>query len=239
MTPPPRFRTRVLRAVLLGLPGVAVLPFAMEPPPGVPALALVANPLVMLVLAALAGAWAAPRIGAVSALILGSRLEGRDLVRALAMGLGAGLAIAVVDEALAPAWRGQAALPPTLLEAVSPIQTLFGVLYGGLTEEVLMRWGLLSILAVGLLSLLPRPAALWVATILAAALFATAHLPALVAQGLDLTRPLLARMLGFNLLLGLAFGWAYLRQGIEAAIAMHAGFHLGIALLALAAVSTV
>lgn len=41
MTALPPLRSRVLRAVLLGLPGIAVLPFAVEPPPGVPAVATV------------------------------------------------------------------------------------------------------------------------------------------------------------------------------------------------------
>jgi hypothetical protein len=229
MTALPPFRSCVVRAVLLGLPGVAVLPFAVEPPPGVPAAALAINPLVLLVLAGLAGAWAAPRIGAASAVILRSRLSWRVVMGALGAGLLLGAAVALVDGWLTPWWRGEAALPLSLLDAASPVQMLFGVLYGGFTEEVLMRWGLLSLLAAALIGLLPRAVALGIATVVAAALFAAAHLPALAVQGLEVTPGLLVRTLGFNTLLGLAFGWAFVRRGLEAAVGMHAGFHLGVA----------
>jgi hypothetical protein len=140
----------------------------------------------------------------------------------------------LIDAWLSPWWRGMRNGPPALIDEVDPLQTTFGVLYGGFTEEVLMRWGMLSLLAVGLLQLVPRRAALLIATVFAAALFAAAHLPALVAQGHTLSPELLTRTLVFNTLLGLAFGWAFLRHSLEAAIGMHAGFHLGVAILVVA-----
>jgi hypothetical protein len=224
----------VLRGVLLGLPGVAVLPFAIAPPPGIPAAALAVNPAVLLLVASLAGAWAAPRIGARSAVILGSPFRVRPIAVAAAQGLVLGVAVALVDGWTALLWRGLASSPPAVVEGGSPGQTLFGVLYGGFTEEILMRWGVLSLAALGLLRVLPRRGALLGATVLAALLFAAGHLPGLVALGADLTPALITRTMAFNLLLGLAFGWTFLRRGLEAAIGMHAGFHLGVAALVVA-----
>jgi hypothetical protein len=230
----PPFRSRVTRALALGLPGVAILPLTVEPPPGVPALALTVNPAVLLLLAALAGGWAAPRIGATSAVILGGAIRRRSVMGAVAFGLALGIVTAPLDALLAPIWRGEATHPATLVEAAGGMQTLFGVLYGGFTEEVLMRWGLLTILAVALLRLAPRRVALAIATCLAAALFALAHLPALAVAGVELTPGLLSRTLGFNFVLGLVFGWVFLRHGLEATIATHAGFHVSVAALAAA-----
>jgi hypothetical protein len=213
----PSFRTRTLRAVLLGAPGIVALVVLVEPPEGVPAAALALNPALLLLLAGLAGAWAAPRVGLRSAIVLGGGLAAGRSIRFVALGLALGAAVAVADWALAPLWQAPGA-QPDLLTSADPSSVLLGLLYGGLTEEVIMRWGLLGLLAVGLARLTARQAALRLAAILAAMLFAAAHLPALALREAEVVAALLARTLGFNLLLGLAFGWACLRGGLEAAI---------------------
>ncbi|HBH37830.1 MAG TPA: hypothetical protein DDX06_05525 [Curvibacter sp.] len=221
---------RLIRGLLAGLPGILILPWVLTPPPGVPVLALLINPLLLLLLAALAGAWAAPRVGLRSPWVLGGRLELAGLGRYVLGGLGLGAGVALLDHWLAFAWRPVGFA--TLLESADPGRLLLGVLYGGLTEEILMRWGLLSLLLLGSSRFLPARAAAWWAALVAALVFAVSHLPAVAIEAGGLTAGLLLRTLCWNLLLGLAFAVAALRQGLEAAMLMHGSFHLGVGLLA-------
>lgn len=226
----PFFPARVLRAVVLGVPGIALLPFLLSVPEGVPAIALVVNPLILLIVAAIAGAWAAPRAGFGSAVVLGTPIRLRHLGLWLAAGLVTGLAVAMIDHATAPFWQVEGV--HTLREGRDAASLALGLLYGGLTEELLLRFGFMSLLAVGLLRLLPRQASLWIAAVLAALAFALAHLPAVVLEAGALPPALLARTLIWNGLLGFAFGAAFLRHGLEAAILAHMGAHLGFAIAA-------
>ncbi|MDG4650358.1 CPBP family glutamic-type intramembrane protease [Roseibacterium sp. SDUM158017] len=111
---------------------------------------------------------------------------------------------------------------------------LTGVLYGGLTEEVMLRWGLMSLLAVGTLRLMSGARAIWSAALIAALAFAAMHLPAVMLEAGSLTMPLIARTMLWNTVLGLLFGLAFMRGGLESAIGTHVGFHLGVAALAAA-----
>lgn len=226
----PSFSRRVLRAFLLGLPGVVLLPLAIPAPQGVPAAALLVNPLILLLLASLAGAWAAPRAGLRSRLVQGDTVSGGAIVRLSLIGAAAGGAIALADDLSAPLWRTVAL--PSLLENRDLSDLVVGILYGGLTEEILLRWGLLSILAVGALRLLPRSQALWGAAILTALVFAGMHLPAVMLEAGTLSGPVVARTMIWNTAVGLLFAAAFVRGGLEGAIGAHVGFHLGVAALA-------
>ncbi|NBE06683.1 CPBP family glutamic-type intramembrane protease [Paragemmobacter ruber] len=222
---------RALAAVFLGLPGVIALPLLAPLPPGIPPLAVMANPAILLILMACAGAWAAPRVGLRSAVILGTPLPWRALAVWAGVGLAAGLGVAILDHATAPLWPPDGAATLRADRAVGDL--VLGVLYGGLTEEVLLRWGVLSLISLGLARFLPRGAALWGAVALAALAFALAHLPALALTVDAPTPPLLLRTILWNLLLGLVYGAALLRHGLEAALLAHAATHLGFALAAL------
>lgn len=226
-----RYILRAGRAALLGLPGVLLVPLVLPVPHGVPHAALVVNPLILLILASLAGAWAAPRAGLASFLILGTAPRLRALLAWALAGILVGMGVALVDHLTAPVWN--AGLLPTLREGRDAADLALGLLYGGLTEEVLLRWGLMSLLALGLMRLLPRPCALWAAAILAALVFAAAHLPAVFLEAGAIPPALMARTLIWNVFLGLAYGAAFLRHGLEAAILAHMATHGGFALMAI------
>ncbi len=106
-------------------------------------------------------------------------------------------------------------------------------LYGGFTEEIIVRLFILSGVALGLLHLgrllrggrqLPtgqlRFGALLVANVVAALIFGLLHLPATAAL-VKLTPLLLTRALVLNGVVGLACGFLYLRRGLEAAMVAH------------------
>jgi membrane protease YdiL (CAAX protease family) len=228
----PSFATRCLRAVILGLPGVAALPFLLEPPPGAPAAALAIGPAILLVAASLAGAWASVRVGVRSWLVLGDGPTGKDAILGIAAGVVAGLAAATIDQATISLWRGEAIRPQSVIETVSPRMFAIGALYGGLTEEIVFRWGLGAAVAALALTILPRRFAVPLAIVVSATLFALAHLPAAFA-GVEIweTRTVV-RTLGWNAILGLLFGALLFGRGLEPAILAHVGFHCGAAMTA-------
>lgn len=251
----PGFGRRFWPVWLAGLAGIAALALQMPPAelmarspelqslsPPLLRLLLLLNPLLLMTLMALAGAAAAHRAGLRSYLAGTAVLPppprlGRQLLLAALGGAGLGLLLAVADRAAAPLLGAewQAFLESANARPVAP-DLLTGVLYGGLAEEVMLRWGVMSLLLAGLLTLggpaVPgsAPVRTGLAIALAALAFAAAHLPAL-AMAVPLTGEVVLRTLALNTAAGLLYGWLFWRQGLEAAMAAHAGSHVAFALL--------
>lgn len=217
----------ILCAIALGLPGIVAVVLLVPPPPGLPAIALAVNPAILLCAAAFAGSFAAPRLGLCSAILLGDTLPLRSLFVPFGIGALLGLGLAGLDCATASIWRGPASNLPALCESTGLASLALGFLYGGVTEELIMRWGVHSILALGFSKLMPIRWAMGFAVILSAALFALAHLPALWLTTPDPTSAALIRTLVLNTVAGLVFGALYVRSGLEAAMLSHIGFHCG------------
>jgi membrane protease YdiL (CAAX protease family) len=108
---------------------------------------------------------------------------------------------------------------------------LGGLIYGGITEELLMRLFLLSLVA-WLLGRwwktdagTPAPGAFWVAIVVVALLFGLGHLPSTAAIT-PLTTTIVLRALVLNGVAGVAFGYLYWTYGLEAAMAGHMSTHV-------------
>lgn len=203
------------------------------------------QPMLLMTALAAAGAAVAHRVG------LGSVLAGtwslragslrRVLATSLIVGVALGLVLALLDwvtaPALGPAW--QASVEQANRAPAWPALVV-GLLYGGLAEEVMMRWGVMSLVICLLARLtgrgvqLPGHAHYMAGIFLAALAFAAGHLPAL-AMMVDLTPTLVSRTLTLNAVAGLVYGVLFWRNGLEAAMAAHAGSHLGLALARLVA----
>jgi membrane protease YdiL (CAAX protease family) len=107
--------------------------------------------------------------------------------------------------------------------------------YGAIDEELMMRLGLLSLLALGLRTLWraagavrsdPLPSSVfWSANVLAAVLFGLGHLPATAALA-PLTSDVIVRAIVLNGTGGLVFGMLFKRFGLEWAMAAHFGADL-------------
>lgn len=147
-----------------------------------------------------------------------------------------GFSLFLVDRLTKPYWappgRG-----PDLATDWRPSGFVAGLLYGGITEEIMMRWGIMN-LALFLLVRLsgagdgnPSTFVVWIAIIVSALVFAAGHLPAAFAGGLR-NRSFILRTLGLNFVAGLLFGWLFWKWNLETAMIAHAGFHVGGALLA-------
>lgn len=218
-------------------PALAEVPAALLP------LMLMMNPLLLLAAAAAVGTWLAPRVGLRSLLVekvvFGSPVLS-ELRRALPTALTLGLLLAPVILFLD--WL---MMPLTGLGAITdsaaPIpfsQLLMGLLYGGITEEILLRWGFMSLLVwVGGAAFqrsqsAPKKSLVVSAIFLAAVLFGIAHLPAMSTMA-TLTGWVVFRTVMLNTLGGVVYGWVFWRYNLETAMIAHASTHIGFFLVSL------
>lgn len=243
----PGFSRRFGSLLALGLVGVlgllpqvaqlggSILPpeLAALPRPAQVALLLL-NPLLLVVMGTALGAALAHRVQ------LGSMLAGTVPVtwRGLVPSALAGLGLAALLVAMELAWRPFLAAQAAALEPAGSVlsRLWLGLLYGGVAEEIIMRWGLMSLFTWALHRTLARRSAcvpsgvVMIAALLSALIFAVGHLPALAAVT-ELTPAVVARTLALNTVAGLVYGWLFWRLHLEAAMTAHAATHLGFALL--------
>ena len=236
--------------LVMGLLGVvAILPYAFDllesrimrdaPAPEIPLVAIVALAIVqngiLLSAAILIGMILSESIGLQMPLIRawanGERPPNVKRVTLPGILVGAMVGIVMVTiEALFFLKHLPAALLP-LFDIPLWKRLLAGVLYGGFTEELLMRLFLLSLVAWLLgkwwktADRRPTSRAFWTAIILVAVLFGIGHLPATSAIT-PLTELLVVRAVVLNGIAGTAFGYLYWKRGLEAAMLAHMSTHL-------------
>ena len=124
--------------------------------------------------------------------------------------------------------------PPDLAqvgERFSP-SLLARLLYGGITEEVLIRWGVMTTLlwlawrfVYGRASGLGRTA-VWLVITISAIIFGLGHLPAVAAFTGQITVVVASFVVAANAVFGILFGWLFWRYGLECAMIAHAAAHL-------------
>jgi hypothetical protein len=145
------------------------------------------------------------------------------LMWSIGLGAAGGLFLLALDLFLIP--RLPALLD--LARKTSLWENFTASFYGGLNEELLFRLLGLSATAWLLSRAWHRPsggptsAALWVANMIMAVLFAVGHLPAARAVMASITPLLVGRALALNAPIALVCGWLFWRFGIEAAIVAH------------------
>ncbi|MEL6863765.1 MAG: CPBP family intramembrane glutamic endopeptidase [Bacteroidota bacterium] len=101
-------------------------------------------------------------------------------------------------------------------------------LYGGLTEEILMRFGLMTLL-VWIASKIwsaSKPIIYWGGIVLAALLFSMGHFPVAYQAVGSPSVGLLTYILIGNTIGGLIFGWLYWKRGLESAFLAHIFAHV-------------
>ena len=254
------FGRRFGATLLAGIPGIVALVsyiYLTTPPTAVPTgltrplLAAVSgiNPLILLAVACLVGVFATPRTRLRSHLLnrvsTGERIwpQLRNEARlAIGVGLFGSIMIASLDILLAPfvgvdlpaSVAGEARQGVFEVLSFAPVRFL----YGGITEELLLRFGLMSALALvgwyvtGRPSDGPNAEVMWPAIVISAVLFGVGHLPAL-GQSVDLTPALIIRTVLLNAIAGILLGWLYWRRSLEAAMIAHTTFHVPLLILSL------
>lgn len=109
---------------------------------------------------------------------------------------------------------------------------LIRMLYGGITEELLVRWGVMTALAWLAWRSVQRghgpvaPLFMWLAILVSAVIFAAGHLPAAMAMTGALNASLVTFVIVANTAYGVIFGWLFWRYGLESAIIAHGLAHL-------------
>ena len=101
-------------------------------------------------------------------------------------------------------------------------------IYGGFTEELLMRFGFMT-LVVWIVSKVTNNlvnSTYWIGIILASILFGLGHFPVVFNTVPNPSITLLTYVLIGNLIAGLFFGWLYWRKGLEAAFIGHIFAHV-------------
>jgi membrane protease YdiL (CAAX protease family) len=210
-------------------------------PPDIPLALLVGlsliNPLILLAVAVLVGLATAPKTGLVSYLYLwiNGQWKGsnaKSFKKAIPVGIFSGVAVAVILFFL------ELAFQPYLPEALqitagsrTVAATISGISYGGITEELLLRWGMMSLLVWSFWKLFqysrktPSAAVFWISIVISSLLFAAGHLGATALMA-PLTAAVWARMFLLNGIAGMVFGWLYWRKGLEVAMVAHALVHI-------------
>lgn len=104
------------------------------------------------------------------------------------------------------------------------------VIMGGITEELLFRWGLMSLVtfllwkAVGGERTQPQAWLIWSGIVVAALIFGVSHLPAVFTLYGNSPPIVLFTLLG-NAAPAVVFGWVFWRYSIEAAMLTHGFAH--------------
>jgi len=101
-------------------------------------------------------------------------------------------------------------------------------LYGGFTEEILLRFGLMTLLVwiISKITLVTNNFTFWAGIILSAIFFAIAHFPIVFQSVQSPSFILLSYVLIGNSLGGVVFGWLYWKKGLESAFIAHIFAHV-------------
>ncbi|WP_435333789.1 CPBP family glutamic-type intramembrane protease [Haloarchaeobius sp. TZWWS8] len=245
------YLARVVRVFLVGMVGVvglvvtaALVPGTLPSVPDVPrSVLLVASllqPAVLVLVASAVGGRLAPAVGfrsytasgdSLESILRNLRSEGRVAVPA---GFGVGVLIVVFDLVFGALTDVDRALVPTEPVSVTEVLATLPIrfLYGGITEEVLLRWGFMTLLVWVLWRVSGRPnrpssTAVVASIVVAAVVFGIGHLPAVALQT-PLTVGIVARTVVLNAVGGIVFGWVYWRYSLEAAMLAHAAAHVAL-----------
>lgn len=208
-------------------------------------LVLVIQPAILLLLLAAAGAGTADWAGTSSIIaeasagyfVSSDAYSGFILAGAIGLVFGAGT---FLIDSQTRSWWSPDGRGPDGVRDWKPSLLLLGVTYGGVTEEVMMRWGIMNLIIWALASVsgasqgAPSSGVVWIAIIGSALIFAAGHLPAARASGYSSSR-FTQRTLALNFVAGLLFGILFWRWNLETAMVAHAAFHVGAAIYVVAA----
>lgn len=213
----------------LGLTAVATLGFTplesiLPPQVHVPRVVLLIQPAIITMLCALLGWWARPRTG-LDAPVLRGLLDGTGWQPALQRGLAGAVAVATLVAAILVVYALATQPVASAMPALDvPLISRLG--YGGVGEEIIARWGLLTaFMALAMRLGRSAGAAFWTANTVSALLFALGHFGVLFAMVAQPPLWLMAAVVLGNFVPAAMFGWLYRQFGIESAMIAHGGAH--------------
>lgn len=235
------FRARLsLVTWLAGLPGIIVVTWLVLPgflagrPLPVPMWAVqlvsAAQSAGLLAIAVAVGAFLAHKVS-LAAPTFSAIVGGKGAFNALRPQLLPGAIGGIIGAAII--WGISLTAPEALrqVESKFPMPALARLLYGGITEELLIRWGLMTLIVWILWRIVqrgigaPSVALVYLAIVASAVAFGAGHLPAASAMIGEVTPRVALHIVAGNASFGLIAGWLYWRFGLESAILAHGIAH--------------
>jgi hypothetical protein len=122
-------------------------------------------------------------------------------------------------------------LPNTffVFENENSINPITSILYGGITEELIARYGIMTSLVLLLSYFSKKNMILYYIPILISALiFAILHLPALFAFINDINSVLIIYIIIGNFSFGIVAGWLFWKKGLEYSVFVHMSVHISL-----------
>ena len=224
-----------LEALLASLP----IPPEAELPPITPAIKLLSliQPALLVALAVFAGVALAPRVGlsspAAEAVASGGSVWPAlkpQIVPGIIGGLLGGGAIVAAALLAKPFLSTETVARISAFGRLVPLPTR--LLYGGITEELLLRWGLMTLLVWAAWRLLqgreggPRPAYVAGAIVISSLVFGVGHLPVAYLILPEATVALTLYVIVANSVFGFIAGYLYWKRGLESAMLAHMLAHV-------------
>lgn len=189
------------------------------------------NPAIMLFVSIFLGIFTFNKVGLRSP-ILGKLIGLYDqdfnwkeiLIYGIALGTLAGVLIVLVSHFYKLAFPAEFAL----LNKDVNLHIAARILYGGITEEILTRFGLMSLFVYLFSFVVKSPPELkfWLGIIVSSLLFAAGHLPVVFQAVSHPGVSTIAYIIIGNSIAGLLFGWLYWKKGLESAMIGHIVAHL-------------
>jgi hypothetical protein len=200
-------------------------------------LLVLVNPTIMLIISVLVGSILYDKVNltvpTISSLLkIDSSFQTTTFPQQLKYGVSLGLLAGVLITLIASVFG---AIIPQELEALDNTMEItllarFG--YGGITEELLLRFGFMT-LVVWITSKLTKKLnspIYWIGIIISTLLFAVGHFPTVYISITDPSFTLLTYILIGNSVGGGVFGWLYWKKGLEAACIAHMFAHVAMVL---------
>ncbi len=225
-----------LNAIVQVLPVTTGKPLPMSP--WVIKVVSLIQPGVIVALASVAGVLLAEKVS-FSAPAFEALARRHSFVAALRPQIASGVVGGLIGAvAIVSSWIvARSVLPPEFVARAEQFNSVLPIplriLYGGITEEVLMRWGLLTLLVWAGWRIFQRgqgkPQSKYFigGILISSIIFGIGHLPIAVALGM-ITVPIGLYIVIANSIFGLIAGYLYWRKGLEAAIIAHMITHVGI-----------
>jgi hypothetical protein len=118
------------------------------------------------------------------------------------------------------------------VKAMAKLRTAIGisgcVLYGGISEEIIARWGLMNLVTFFALMFVQKSTVIiWISLFMSSFIFALGQFPTYIAAGCSQSRPFLYSFLVLSLSQSLLFGYLFWQYGLICCILAHMLFHLG------------
>ena len=103
------------------------------------------------------------------------------------------------------------------------------ILYGGVAEEIVARWGLMNLIAFFAILFAGQKSfsIFWISALISGLLYGLSQIPIYIAAGCISSRRFLYMMLILNIFQAILFGWLFWQYGLAAAILSHMLFHFG------------